>query len=583
MPIQPDRILRDIEAIAACTATPGEGATRPTFSLSWRAAVDYVAGELLQCECTMRVDPAGNVHARPSALSWDAPAWLSGSHLDSVPYGGDYDGVTGVVVALELLRAAHEAGHTSFPLELVIFAEEEGTTFGLGMIGSRACVGDLPEDELARLVNRDGHSYFEAGAPHGVDPERLKTDRIRRETLHGFIEVHPEQGPRLWERGRSVAVVTGIAGRRQYRVELHGRANHAGSTAMSDRQDALAGAAFIILQLEALAADFSRQTVITVGQIECRPNAVNVIPGDAHFTIDFRSPDDRVLEEGHARIEQLVHDTAARRGLTADIKTSEILNAQQLDLDLCARLTDAAARCGKGSLPKTTSGALHDAAILAPFVPTAMLFVPSRDGISHNPDESSRIEDIAAAAEILWEMIANPDHPSTRIPLPELNRLELPAFVDVVGPVFEQSPWIAERTYPKKPFHSIEALHEALCQTVQSATRDEQIRLIQAHPDLVGRAARAGTLTPESTREQAGAGLDTLSRGEVARFETYNETYRARFGFPFVICARENKKESILAAFPARLAHEPDEEIATALQEISKIALFRLKDAVTER
>ena len=169
----------------------------------------------------------------------------------------------------------------------------------------------------------------------------------------------------------------------------------------------------------------------------------------------------------------------------------------------------------------------------------------------------------------------------TPVPLSTVNQLDRESFVEVVGPVFEHSPWIAERTWPLRPFDSVEALHEALCRTVSDAEPEEQLRLIQAHPDLVGRAARAGTLTPASTREQAGAGLGALSAEEVALFDRYNEAYKDRFGFPFVICARENKKESILSAFPVRLTNSRQEEIATALSEIAKIAWFRLNDALS--
>jgi 2-oxo-4-hydroxy-4-carboxy-5-ureidoimidazoline decarboxylase len=168
------------------------------------------------------------------------------------------------------------------------------------------------------------------------------------------------------------------------------------------------------------------------------------------------------------------------------------------------------------------------------------------------------------------------------ITLAALNQLERGPFVAAVGPVFEHSPWIAERAWPLRPFESVEALHGALCDRMYAATEEEQLRLIRAHPDLVGRAARAGTLTPASTREQAGAGLDDLSPAEVELFDRYNEAYQRGHGFPFVICARENRKESILAAFPPRLAHSRDEEVATALAEIAKIAWFRLRDLVTD-
>jgi 2-oxo-4-hydroxy-4-carboxy-5-ureidoimidazoline decarboxylase len=166
--------------------------------------------------------------------------------------------------------------------------------------------------------------------------------------------------------------------------------------------------------------------------------------------------------------------------------------------------------------------------------------------------------------------------------LDQLNRSDQVSFVQICGPLFEHSPWIAEKTYSQKPFTSIEALHAALVQTMRSASTDEQVKLIAAHPDLVGRLAREGKLTRESTREQSAAGLAKLSPEEVAQFERFNAEYRNKFGFPFVICARENKKDAILAAFPVRLRNTRQQEIETALTEIAKIAKLRLIDAVSE-
>ncbi|MDZ4687466.1 MAG: 2-oxo-4-hydroxy-4-carboxy-5-ureidoimidazoline decarboxylase [Planctomycetaceae bacterium] len=166
--------------------------------------------------------------------------------------------------------------------------------------------------------------------------------------------------------------------------------------------------------------------------------------------------------------------------------------------------------------------------------------------------------------------------------LGELNTSETARFVEVCGPLFERSPWIAERTVARRPFDNRDALHSALCETVTQAAVDEQLTLIRAHPDLVGWAALAGTLTSESTREQAAAGLSGLAADDVRRFTEYNAAYWAKFDFPFVICARENKKDAILAAFPVRLANTREQEIRTALDEIAKIARLRLYDAVEE-
>lgn len=166
--------------------------------------------------------------------------------------------------------------------------------------------------------------------------------------------------------------------------------------------------------------------------------------------------------------------------------------------------------------------------------------------------------------------------------LRDLNLADRDAFVAVVGPVFEHSPWIAARAWEQRPFVGLAPLHQALCQTVQAATLEEKLALIRVHPDLVGQAARAGTLTSESSREQAAAGLGELGPEEIAVFDGFNRQYRQQFGFPFVICARQNKKDAILAAFPVRLAHTREEEIAVALHEIAKIAWLRLADAVSE-
>jgi hydantoinase/carbamoylase family amidase len=410
MPVREDRLARDIAAIAGCGSAPGSGAERPTFSPAWRAARDYCVAQAEQAGCIWRVDAAGNVHIRPGAIGWDARPWLSGSHIDSVPHGGDFDGVVGVVAALEVLRAAHEDGRRDLPLELVIFAEEEGTTFGLGMLGSRGWAGTLDAAALAAVFNREGLSYHDAGRPHGVAPDRLAAERLERGAYAGFIEVHVEQGPSMWRRDERVALVTAIAGRRQYAVTFRGVANHAGSTGMDDRHDALAGAAEVIAACECLPDQLGDHAVATVGRIVVEPNAVNVIPSQADFTIDLRAPSDSSLDLGDARLEVIIEMAARRRGIEHELRRTESLPAIQLDPGVAAMVRAAAAALGM-PLGETVSGALHDAAILAPLVPTAMIFVASRDGISHNPAEFSRIEDIAAATRLLATVVER--HPDT--------------------------------------------------------------------------------------------------------------------------------------------------------------------------
>jgi hydantoinase/carbamoylase family amidase len=398
-----ERLERDIETIAGFTETdPRVGRSRPTFSPSWRRARDYVEQEASAHSCQVRIDAAGNLHARPARLGWTRPAWLCGSHLDSVPTGGKYDGVTGVAVALEVLRARPQAD-----VELIVFAEEEGTTFNLGMLGSRAWTGNVGVEKLRALRNGAGQDYIGAGAAHGVSPERLEAERMRPSDYLGLIETHVEQGPGLWHSGRPVAVVTAIAGRRQYLCALQGEANHAGATRMSDRRDALAGAAEAVLGLESLARELDRKnghTVITVGRLELEPNALNVIPGRVSFSIDFRARTNDEISQGDARVRELVSRVAAERGLGLELTGTEQVPAVPLDPGVCGRLREASRRLGL-AVPDTTSGALHDTAIIAPLLPAAMLFIASKGGVSHNPAEFSRIEDIACAARIVAEAV----------------------------------------------------------------------------------------------------------------------------------------------------------------------------------
>lgn len=400
MSINIERIANDIRAIAGITQTPGSGATRPTFSVEWRQACEYVVTEARNAGCVGRLDAHGNWHIRQKSIGWDMPVWLSGSHLDTVPHGGDYDGVAGVIAPLEVLRNSADE-HRELPLELIIFAEEEGPTFGLGMLGSRSWVGDLSPEKLSELRNSQGQSYMQAGKPHGVRAEQMNAERLVPDHYIGLIELHIEQGPGMWNRDQRLAIVTAIAGRRQYSVEIGGQANHAGSTSMQDRHDALTGAAGIILQLETLARSINPRAVATVGRLDNHPNAINVIPDRVNFTIDFRAPADEMLERGDREIRRTAAEICERRNLQFAMEEAESLPAVAMDSRVCERLKISASRAGLQNVPTTVSGALHDSAIIAPHLPTAMLFVPSKDGISHNPAEFSRVEDIATAAEVL--------------------------------------------------------------------------------------------------------------------------------------------------------------------------------------
>ncbi len=408
-----------IEGINRFSETePDIGYSRPTFSESWRRARDYVIDQAAAVGAEHVIDAAGNVHIRGGRIGWETPVWLSGSHVDSVPSGGKYDGVMGVAIPLDILRH-----HPDLPLEVVIFAEEEGTTFGLGLLGSRLWTGALPADRVFDLRNPHGETYAAAGASLGVDPDRLAhptswTDRLDPARYLGMVEVHPEQGLSLWRAGRAISAVERINGRRQFELTIRGQANHAGSTGMNDRRDALTGAAEIILELEALGRSLNEElpySVLTTGSITARPNAANVIPGAVDLSVEIRSQELPLLDRGEEHLRRIAEKRCAGRGLELTITRSEAVAPSPLDSAVAGALQRSAADLGH-DIDIVPSGALHDAAILAPHLPTAMIFVASRDGISHNPEEYSRPADIEIAREVLHRMIeenrpgATPDH-----------------------------------------------------------------------------------------------------------------------------------------------------------------------------
>ena len=404
-----ERLSKDIETIAGFSESPPEvGYSRPTFSAPWRQAYDYIIQQATEIGAEHIIDAACNLHIRHPLVGWDRKVWLCGSHLDSVPSGGKFDGVSGVVIPLEIMRRRPE-----LPLEIIVFAEEEGTTFNLGMLGSRLWAGTLDPQTMTRIRNRHGETAAEAGAPHGLDLARLTAapdwrTRLQPERYYGMVEVHPEQGLGLWDSGKPLAAVNRINGRRQLSITVTGQANHAGSTGMSGRRDALAGAAEMVVALEQLGQELDRRlpyTVLTVGKLEATPGAVNVIPGQVVFSLDFRGQEEALLVEGEQRIHEIVQTVSERRGLEHEVETIEQLAPSPLSEHICSRLQQAAAARGL-ELELVPSGALHDAAVIAQVMPTAMIFVASRDGISHNPAEYSRIEDIGRAAQLLEDMIA---------------------------------------------------------------------------------------------------------------------------------------------------------------------------------
>jgi hydantoinase/carbamoylase family amidase len=348
-----------------------------------------------------RLDAVGNLFGRWPGTEPDAPLVLTGSHVDTTLNAGRYDGVLGVLGAIEAVHALRRLGvQPRRSIEVVAWAGEE-PRFGTGCVGSRVAAGELERGDLDRLADREGVSMAEALRASGFDPDRLAEARIDPATIHALVELHIEQGAVLESAGESIGVVTAIAAPHDFRVTLRGAATHAGATPMSLRRDALAGAAEAMLVLERLAQQSpSATTVATVGVVRARPGAINVVPGEVELDVDVRDSDldarEQVVESSIAAAREI----AERRGL--EIEVTPIVVDVPVACD--AGVVEAAEAACLGlalSHRRMVSGAYHDAMILGRNVPIGMIFVPSAGGISHHPDEYTAPEELDRGVRVL--------------------------------------------------------------------------------------------------------------------------------------------------------------------------------------
>ncbi len=407
MDVSQERIMRRIERLAGFTATPGKGSTRTTYTPEFRQALDFLSRECRALGLDPVVDGIGNLRCRLPGRDNAAPGVMTGSHIDTVIHGGDYDGVVGSVAALEVLAVLQENRFVpAVPVEIVIFAEEEGVTFDLSLAGSKALVGRMTlADMKVRTSNTDGRSLYQTARDFGLDPDGLPQSVLRPAEVSAMIELHIEQSIALEHDLLQIGVIEKIAGSFNYVVEVFGTANHAGATPMRLRRDALVGAALMIQEIEALArAEGRDEAVATVGRLAVAPNAANVIPNHVSFTFDLRDTDpDRMAErlaETLAALDRIAQvrrlDVTARRtGTNAPIALSGIL----------ADLVEDCAKARGYSYKRMHSGALHDTAVLAELAPSCMIFVPSRDGRSHAPEEFTDPEEIRRGVQLVVDTI----------------------------------------------------------------------------------------------------------------------------------------------------------------------------------
>ena len=401
--INESRINQTLQELGHLGESP-EGMDRVAYSPEDIAGRDYTIKLMQEAGLETRIDAAGNIIGRRAGSDDNLPAIALGSHTDTVPKGGKYDGALGVMGAIEVIRTLEEQGHrTRHPLEVIDFANEEGTRFHRWLVGSRSMSGLLEQEDLDALDD-DGLSLGPCIADIGGDLSRIGEAVRSPGELAAYFELHIEQGPYLHQSGNPIGVVTGITGRAVFEVEIEGKANHAGTTPMSTRRDALVSASKLILNIQKMAAEQEICRVSTVGSIKAIPNAVNVIPGHASIGLEFRDTDMEALAAAEQELRRITDQAVVDDIVDIEVIRHRFTSAVPITADMQVLVAEAAENCGMAWEP-LASGAGHDAQAVANIAPVAMIFVPSIDGISHAIEEYSTPQDCANGAQVLLELL----------------------------------------------------------------------------------------------------------------------------------------------------------------------------------
>ena len=400
------RLARQIEELATFSDAPAPAVTRVVYTQTDLAARNRLKELAADVGLAVREDPIGNTFFRWNGAEPELPAVATGSHLDAIPHAGRFDGVVGVLGGLEAIRALRAAGFVPRrSIELVLFTAEEPTRFGIGCFGSRAMAGALGPDDLQALVDPDGGRFDDVRRAAGFHGD-LAAVRVADDAFHAFLELHIEQGPLLERNRADIGIVTAIAAPATLHVTVDGEGGHAGAVLMRERRDALAAAAELVGEVEAIATrEGADDTVATVGILEVDPGAVNSIPSRAFFTVDARDVDgarrDRVLDA----IGRACREIAARRDVRVATRTVNADPPATCAPDVREAVAAACEEVGAERM-EMVSRAYHDALFMAQLCPTGMVFIPCRGGVSHRPDEYASPGAIARGTAVLAHALA---------------------------------------------------------------------------------------------------------------------------------------------------------------------------------
>jgi len=404
--IDQDRLLAELETLATFSDAEPPAVTRVVFTPTDQKARVWLIARCEEASLKVRQDPIGNIFARWNGADPKAPAVGTGSHIDAIPNAGKYDGVVGVLGGLEAIRALRRAGfQPGNSVELLVFATEEPTRFGIGCLGSRLLSGSLLPDAASQLRDSHGESVDEVRKKAGLSGN-LKDVKLSSGYYKAFVELHIEQGPLLERAQTSLGIVMRIAAPASLRISIEGAGGHAGGVLMPDRKDALCAAAELILAIENAARSTGAiDTVATVGVCEVFPGAVNSIPSRVHLTVDLRDTDLARRDNVMQTINRTVQSLSMKRQVSI---CQELLNADapaDCAPEVRAALSDSCREHGFQFL-EMISRAYHDSLFISRIAPAGMLFIPCRNGYSHRPDEFASPEDIARGTLILAESLA---------------------------------------------------------------------------------------------------------------------------------------------------------------------------------
>ena len=387
-----------IEVLGAIGQQPEGGIVRPVYSPAWVEAREQLAIFMRTAGLDVREDAMGNLFGRLHGRD-ENHTLLTGSHFDTVPLGGKFDGMLGILAGIVALQALHEnLGIPQRSLEVVALCEEEGSRFPAHCWGTKGILGLIDPVEFEEIRDARGITIAEAMRAVGLAPERYQ-EAIRTD-LEAFVELHIEQGRILSDEGIDLGIVTAITGLEHLWITVKGRADHAGTTPMDLRHDALQGAAHMAVKVTHLVEQVGRPAVVTMGKWDVKPGAVNVVPDEVSFSVDVRHPEEESLQRLSAAIRAQCEAIAQERHLSISIEITGMSLPRKMDPRLQAELVKAAEACG-ATWKWLPSGAGHDSQIIARHLPTAMLFVPSVEGRSHSSAEYTRAEDAARGASVL--------------------------------------------------------------------------------------------------------------------------------------------------------------------------------------